>query len=597
MATKTAILAVKIVSDAKDFSSKMDQSVGKLDKFRNATKKLTLPAASILTGLGAIALGSGKMASEAEQNFGAVNAVYKGHADKVHEMSKSAANSLGVSASDYEKYSALLGAQLKNAGVPMDQLANKSNGLITMGADFAAQFGGTVPEAIEAMSSALKGEMDPIEKYGISLSETKIKAQMAADGTSKLTGAAYDQAKAAAIMTLIQNQGKDSIGAFGRESETAAGQQARATAAWQDASAALGTVLLPIMTQAAQVLATVATWVQQNQGLVTVLAVGIGALAGAILILNGVMLVMNIIAAVNPWVILAVAVVALVGFIIWLATQTQFFQTVWAAVASFATQVWNSFTKFVGEAWNNVVSFVTGLMRKVGSFIGSVVAGIRNAWNAGFNFIRAIVSNVINTVIGIINRIRGTVAAIIGVVRSYFSMGFNYARAIVSSVISSILSTVGRISSFIGSVIRTAQSIFSGGFNFMRSVAQGAINTVVNAINGISNAVSGAISWVRNLFNMGGMPGWLKGVLGMGGTGFEFTGAFAAVPGELGIGATGGQSFGSIVSGSRTAPTIIHNEFHINGAIDPQSVAKQIKNILNSDAKRSGKIEVGGSIW
>lgn len=597
MATKTAILSVKIVSDAKDFSAKMDQSAGKLDKFTEKAKKLAVPAAAVLTGLGAIATGAGKMASEAEQNFGAVDAVFKGHAQSVKDMSKKSAETLGLSASDYAKYSALLGSQLKNAGVPMDQLAGKTNKLIGYGADFAAQFGGTVPDAVDALSSALKGEMDPIEKYGISLSEAKIKAQMAAEGTDKLTGAAYDQAKAQAIMNLIQKQGGDALGAFGREAGTAAGQQAIATAKWQDASAALGSVLLPIMTQAAKVLAEVATWVQANQGLVTTLAVVIGILAGAILVLNGVMLIMNIIAAVNPWVLLAVAVVALVGFIIWLATQTTFFQTVWAAVAKFATDVWNNFTKFVGEAWNNVVSFVTGLMKKVGSFIGSVVNNIRAAWNAGFNFIRNIVSSVINNVIGTVNRIRGTVAAVIGVVRSYWAMGFNYVRSIVSSVISSVLSTIGRISSFVGSVIRNIQSVFAGGFNFMRSVAQGAINGVIGAINGISNAVSNAISWVRNLFNMGGMPGWLSQVLGMGGTGFEFTGAFAPVAGELGIGATGGSSLGSVFSGRASAPVVNNYSITVNGAIDPQSVAKQIKSILNKDAQRSGKIEVGVNTW
>jgi phage-related protein len=598
LATKTAILAVKIVSDAKDFTSKMDQSVSKMDKFQNAAKKLTVPAAAVLTGLGAIALGSGKMASEAEQNFGAVDAVFKDHAKSVKDMAKTSATNLGLSGSDYAKYSALLGSQLKNAGVPLDQLSGQTNKLIGYGADFAAQFGGSVPEAVDALSSALKGEMDPIEKYGISLSETKVKAQMAADGTDKLTGAAYDQAKAAAIMTLIQNQGKDAMGAFGREAGTAAGQQAIATAKWQDASAALGNVLLPIMTQAASVLADMAKWVQENIGVVQTMAVVIAALAAGILILNGVMMVMNIIAAVNPWVILAVAVVALIGVIVWLATQTTFFQDVWAAVASFATTVWTEFTRFVGEAWNNVVNFITGLVNNVGNFFASVVKGISNAWNAGFNFIRGVVGNVINFIVGVVNNVRNVASSVANAVGSFFANGFNYARNVAVGVINGIVSYFGHISNTAGRIISWVQSVFASGFNYIYSVAAGVINGIVGFFGRISGAVSNAIAWVRNLFNMGGMPGWLKGVLGMGGTGFEISAAFAApVTGEFGIGATGGGFIGSRVSGGNSAPVVNNYSIVVNGALDPVSVGKQLKKIVNSAAIRDGSISAGGSVW
>ncbi len=571
MATKTAILSVKIVSDAKDFSSKMDTSVSKLDKFQTVANKLAVPATAVLAGLGAIAVGAGKMASEAEQNFGAVDAVFKDHANSVKEMAKTSAANLGLSGSDYAKYSALLGSQLKNAGVPMDQLAGQTNKLIGYGADFAAQFGGTVPDAVDALSSALKGEMDPIEKYGISLSETKVKAQMAADGTDKLTGAAYDQAKAAAIMTLIQNQGKDAIGAFGREAGTAAGQQAIATAKWQDASAALGQVLLPIMTQAASVLADVAKWVQENTGFVQALVVGIAILAAGILVLNVAMMIMNAIALVNPWVILAVAVVALVGFIVYLATQTTFFGDLWANVSKFAAEAWNNFVKFATDVFNGYFSFVRSVLNNIGNFFQSVFSNIGS-------FVGGVVRNI----------------------QSFFASGFAFIGSIVSNYINFVMTVIFGIVAVVQNVMSFVSSSFSSAFNFAQSVVSGVINFIVGGFNNIVGAVQNAINWVRNLFNGFSVPGWLRDVMnfmGVGGTGFEFTGAFAAVPGELGIGATGGSSLGALIGG-RGGKTEVHN-YHItvNGALDSQSVAKQIKSILTSDAQRTGRLEVGVGIW
>lgn len=706
MATKTAILSVKIVSDAKDFSSKMDTSASKLDQFQQKAAKLAVPAAAVVAGLGAIAIGAGKMASEAEQNFGAVDAVFKEHANSVKDMASKSAENLGLSGSDYAKYSALLGSQLKNAGVPMDQLAGKTDELIGYGADFAAQFGGTVPEAVEALSSALKGEMDPIEKYGISLNQSAIDAELARLGMDGLTGAAGAQAKAQAIMNLIQTQGADAMGAFGREAGTAAGQQAIATAKWNDASAALGSVLLPIMTQAATVLAEVAKFVMENQTAVTAFVVVIGILAAAIVALNVVLTIMNVIAALNPFVLIAVAVTALIAVIIYLATQTTIFQDVWRAVSEFAVNVWRGFTDFVKNAWTGVVdylklaaqgfsiiwqtvttavsnawnaagNFIKGIAVSIASYFVNTVTNIQNTWNAGMSYVRGVVQSAINTIIGIlltigvavinvvnnarnaftsgfntvvsfiggaintiigiltrvgvgainavnsardafangfnavvsfvggainnvisiVNRIISAVINVVNNVRNGFANGFNAVVSFIGGAVNNVISIVYRIINAVSTTINSARSVFNSGFQAMQNFAFAVINNVVGGFNNIVGAVSNAISWVRSLFNLGGMPGWLSKVLGMGGTGFEFTGAFAPTAGEFGMGATGGLSYGSLVSGSRTSPVVNNYQITVNGALDPQSVARQIKGILNKDDRTNGKIEVGQKRW
>src|SRR5215217_1343054 len=130
MAQKTAILSLKIVSDASGARKGVDETLSHLDKLQARMSKLTMPATAIVAGIGSIAVSAGKMASEAQQNFGAVDAVFKNHAKAVQDMAKNSAQTLGLSGSDYAKYSALLGAQLKNAGVPLDQLAGQTNKLI-----------------------------------------------------------------------------------------------------------------------------------------------------------------------------------------------------------------------------------------------------------------------------------------------------------------------------------------------------------------------------------------------------------------------------------------------------------------------------------
>jgi hypothetical protein len=184
-------------------------------------------------------------ASDAEQAMGAVDAVFKENGAAIKAWSDQSAKSLGLSKTDYATLATTIGAQLKNAGTSMDDLAPKTNDLITLGADLAAQYGGSTSDAVEALSSVFKGETDPIEKYGVSIKQSDIAAQKAAMGMANLTGEADKQATAQATLALLTKQTADATGANAREADTAAGKQARLTAAWDDASAKMGEALLP----------------------------------------------------------------------------------------------------------------------------------------------------------------------------------------------------------------------------------------------------------------------------------------------------------------------------------------------------------------
>lgn len=217
--------------------------------------------AKLLAGVaaGGLALGlksAVDAASQAEQSIGGVQAVFKGYARTVIAASEDADQALGLSANSYRELATVIGSQLKNAGVPLDELASKTDGLVTMGADLAAMFGGTTEEAVRALSSALKGEMDPIEAYGISLNDAALKAEAAAMGLEVMGGTLTNSQRAMTVMSLVTKQSADAMGAFGREQDTAAGRAARASAAWENLKVAVGDQLLPVWSTLVDTLGT-----------------------------------------------------------------------------------------------------------------------------------------------------------------------------------------------------------------------------------------------------------------------------------------------------------------------------------------------------
>lgn len=200
-------------------------------------------------------LGAIQLASDMEQSVGGVDAVFKDQADTIHAWGQEAAQSVGLSRSKYNEFATVVGAQLKNLGIPMENLSGQTNDLVGLGADLAAQFGGPTSDAVGALSSLLRGESNPIERYGVSINQARIEAKLLEMGLGGLEGAQKDEAKLQATLALLYEQTADAQGAFGREADTLAGKQQRNAAAWENASTRIGEAFMPIALQLSDILA------------------------------------------------------------------------------------------------------------------------------------------------------------------------------------------------------------------------------------------------------------------------------------------------------------------------------------------------------
>lgn len=368
------------------------------------------------------------LAGDAEQSIGAIDTVFKDNAQTMHDWAATASQTVGISGNEYRELGTLLGSQLKNMGTPMDQIADKTNGLIGMGADMASMFGGTTKEAIEAISSALKGEMDPIEKYGVTLSAAALEAEAldkkiiapvvdsaaveaastkmslaqskynetvkkygkdsdeAKSAKLKLTSAenAFNKAtagkipkldaesKALAIQSALYGQSADAQGNFARESDTLQNKQQKAAASFQDLKETIGTAFLPAMTSAFGFLNTTAIpalqnfagWIQQNQAWLKPLAVTIASVAAAFFLFSG---VSSIIAGITSAIALFRG-----GFAALNATmKANVFILIASLIAGLVAgfiYLWNTnegFRNFFINIWNGIATFFKGIWEGV----------------------------------------------------------------------------------------------------------------------------------------------------------------------------------------------------------------------------------------
>jgi phage-related protein len=287
---KTAILTVKIVGDASGAARAMNDTASASDRMASGLKAATPVATAAFAAVATGAIYAAKAASSQEQALGALNAVFGENAAAM-ERNARAATQIGLSTADYAQQAALLGARLTNLGVAQEDLGKTTDGLINTAADLAAQFGGPTTDAVSALGSALAGETDPIERYGISMKEATIAAKLAELGLTGLTGEAEKAARTQAILAIVAEQSATSLGAFARESGTAAGAGARATSSITNMAAALGEGLLPPLANAMTHLEGFSLWATENRTIIEGVAIAVASLAAAVLLVNAAMAV------------------------------------------------------------------------------------------------------------------------------------------------------------------------------------------------------------------------------------------------------------------------------------------------------------------
>jgi hypothetical protein len=145
----------------------------------------------------------------------------------------------------------------KAAGLMGDELISFSTEMVQLGGDLASMFGGTTQDAIAAVGSALRGENEPIRRYGVLLDEATLKQQALEMGIIETTTQALTpQQKVLAAHAEILEQTSDAQGDFQRTSDGMANTQRDLSAQLENVNIELGEKLMPVMLEFARWVST-----------------------------------------------------------------------------------------------------------------------------------------------------------------------------------------------------------------------------------------------------------------------------------------------------------------------------------------------------
>ncbi len=277
--------------------------------------------------------------------------------------------------------------------------AEKMTAQIAKGGPAAEAGLGTVLDKLRAMKDPVKQNAAAVGLFGTKAEDLgkalfAMDTSTAADGLGKIAGAADKAGK-----TLEESAGAK-LESFKRKAQAA---------------------LVDQLAKAIPYIEATFGWLAKNSSWVTPLAIGLGLLAAALGIVVAVTWAWNAALAVNPIAWIIIGIVALIAGIVYLATKTKFFQTIWAGVwgfmkavgawfagpfKNFFVSVGNKIADMARWVWGKIqlyFGFWNGLFVKVKGWVGGAIAWIKGKFLDHVAFIKSIPGKISGALSGMWN--------------------------------------------------------------------------------------------------------------------------------------------------------------------------------------------------
>jgi hypothetical protein len=360
-------------SNVKTASAGMNSFVGTLKNVGAA-----LGATFAASQVAAFAKDSILAASNMAESLSKVRVVFGEGAAEVEKFGQSAAQNLGISNQAALEAAGTYGNLFQAFGLGQGEAQKMSTNLVQLAADMASFNNTSIDQAITALRSGLSGETEPLKRFGVALSDVRLKTEAMSLGLIKSTSEALTPAaKAQASYALIMKDTSLAQGDYARTADGTANTMKTLQAKFEDAKVAVGDALMPafkgllgILELLVPVLTKIGEFFKNNQDEVKAFAITVGALTAAYgayqLVVNAATIAqkaLNLAQKMNPMGAVIVAIGLLVAAMVKLWNSNEEFRKAVISVAKVALNAFASIVPMVGEVFEAIAKVVLGPLK------------------------------------------------------------------------------------------------------------------------------------------------------------------------------------------------------------------------------------------
>lgn len=526
-------LFVKLRADTSNFEQGMSQAQSTTGTFKAVIsqnlnqigQQMASTGKQILSSIGNIVTTASEWSAQVQQQ----KFVYDNldpTIQKSIDNNRSMAESLGMTKQQYMNNTTATADFLSRTGMTSQAIADQSGKLTTLTADMAAFADVPVDAAASDFRSALMGNFEVMDKYGVSLSVATIEQGSYAKEIGKSWNNMTQAEKAQATLNAMLEQGSSISGLAKQESGGFTMQLQLMKQRLMETAASIGEklfpVLEPLISKISEGAQRVAEWANEHPKLTQGILMVVGAI-GVLMAVGGPLLMMfaslsTISLAVGVSMLPLIGIIAGVAAVIvgLVAVGVALWQN-WDTIKAKAGGIWNSITSTIGNAVNAAKSTVISVWNNIKSTTSSIWNGIKSVSSSVWNGIESTISNVVNT-------IKSTVSNVFNGVKSTISNIFNSIKSTATSIWNGIKSAIMN-------PINTAKSAVSRAMSAIKS----AVNVLLKPKLKLPHiSVSGSFSLNPPSVPKIGVEWYAKGGIMTSPTMFGFSGNTAHVGGEAG---------------------------------------------------------------
>lgn len=278
------LTAAKQIDDAHKKMEDRAKKLGAITAQQGDALKGIASKASLFVSLPLAAAGFAftRMAADADETLNKVRVLFGENAAAIEQWSKTAVTSLGMTSAEAQDAAATFNVFAQGAGLAATDALHFSTAMVQLTTDMASFANTSSADAVIAVGAALRGEFEPIRRYGVVLDVATIQQEAMRLGLIKQGEELNRTARLLATQSLILKQTSFAQGDFARTSNSAANQQRIQVAAAKEQAIAFGRQLVPALQVALGAVARLLGFVGELAKSHGRAAISIGAFALAI---------------------------------------------------------------------------------------------------------------------------------------------------------------------------------------------------------------------------------------------------------------------------------------------------------------------------
>lgn len=522
-------LRVQMSLDSSQFNSGIEQASskvgslkGKMSEIGQGLKdvgtKMTATGVAMVASVGGIVAKGAEWSASVESTQFLYNNLDKTVQKSISTNAKSA-KSLGMTEQQYKKNATTIATYYKNMGLAGEESAKLSQKTMTLSADLAAVADVPVDEALRDVKSALMGNYEAVDKYGVSLSANALENSEYVKSLGKKWNQLSENEKMMAAYNEITRQSSSAQGLAKQEASSFGMQMKLLKESIGETVGQLGSALLPILEPIVkkfqEVTEKVSEWVKENPKLAQAILMVVGGLGLFLAVVGPLVAAVGLITmgiaglSAVSWPVVG-AVAAITAVIVGLVAAGIYLYTHWEEVKAKAIEIWDAIKEGVSNAVSALGDFISATWDGIKAFLSTCWELIKSAANTVWNGIKTVISTAINIIKTIIttvfNAIKLYITTVFNAIKLVATTVWNAIKTVITTVVNgikTIITTVfNAVKNTITTVFNTIKSLTTSVWNGIKTVINSACNTVKstvsNVFNGLKNTVKNALDSVYN---------------------------------------------------------------------------------------------------